>query len=1220
MSKLLKSKYLLGALVVAIMFVGVVVVSDTASADTCTFTKTLRVGSKGDEVKCLQAAVGVTADGSFGPITKAAVQTWQTSKGLVVDGIFGAKSQAAFTGVASTTSGTLPAGCTSTAGYSPTTGTKCDSVVAAATTTLPAGCTSTAGYSPTTGVSCATGVTTTTTTTNPTGPVSVAIATDTPASGYIVGGQATADLAHFTFTGTGTVNTIMLKRGGISDQNTLSSLYLYEGANRLTDGYSFNNVGELTMNSLGIAVAGSRTISVKADVAVVTNASSLSITLTSFTAAGGTATTANVKGNEMTYGTGNLASVYLATQASVAVLAASVNAGTSAYTVWSAPVQVNTRAVWLKGANFRMVGSAPVDALGNIKLYVDGVSTGATATVTSITGSNYATFDFSASPISLSTGTHTVDVRADVVKGSNYMVTVSIQQASDLVLFDAQVGVNLAAAVSATVAFAANTAGTITILAGSASVVADPTFNSLTNITGGSTNATIAKFKVHGYGEDVKVSSILITPLVASATAGTCTSNSSGVTTAGTCGLNNVTIYFNGSQVGSSQTLTSAGMGSVMSAFSLGSQMILPAGADSYIEVRADLQTTGSVNYTAGSVSANLIVNTTSNGQGQNSKATLNFPTGTVTGTVLTIQTGTLAVSKNTGYANTSVNPNITNVKAGSFTLQNQSSSESVRVTSLTVTLFDSAGTAMTATSTPALTNFSNLRTSETSGSGANPIQPAASNVFSVDFTLAPGATKVIDVLTDTGAYTTSPTNTFTVKLVATSLGLSSNVPISQNGNGTAVTGQTITLATGTVTNPPTLTAATSTSQQFVPASGGATDATKATFKISATGGAATISELKFTVNSQDFSSAGTYSAITTGTGKVFTPTTAAQADRFAVGDSVQIVASTTNGLGTVTSISAATSVTVAITVAATGTGSALRLVPSTVTAVRVGNVSAAPVSGIAYLTGLNLTVPNGGSGLSQEVFISYAPAGTNGVSTGSTSRVALESIKYSSGGTTSTLCTAAIATCGTVLAAGGVTAPTMKIVGSSPSISVTASGSTLVPGTVEVARVTVAATKGSITLNALPISVSIASAQLTAGGGGANGIVVKDANNNPVTTTNSAFSSTTAGGTSIITFTSGYEIATTQTFKIYLVVDSTNFNGSTPVAHAATVSTGLGNADLLSWTDTAGDASTTTGLDVAGSAVTTLSNRYLNGGGGGGTTTPGFFYNFPTTTVSVSS
>ena len=143
-------------------------------------------------------------------------------------------SRAAFTGGSMSTT-TYPAGCTSGTGYSSTTGQPCTGVVV--TTTYPAGCTSSSGYSSTTGASCATGVVTTSTS----GPLSVSLASDTPASGYIVGGQATADLAHFTFTGTGTVNSIMIHRSGISDQNTLSNLYLYDGATRITDGYSFNN-------------------------------------------------------------------------------------------------------------------------------------------------------------------------------------------------------------------------------------------------------------------------------------------------------------------------------------------------------------------------------------------------------------------------------------------------------------------------------------------------------------------------------------------------------------------------------------------------------------------------------------------------------------------------------------------------------------------------------------------------------------------------------------------------------------------------------------------------------------------------------------------------------------------------------------------------------------------------------------------------------------------
>ncbi len=154
MSKLLKSKFLLGVVVIAVMFVGVAAVGTSAEA-ACTITSTLRVGSVGAEVQCLQSAVGVTADGKFGPKTKAAVQAWQASKGLVADGVFGPKSLAAWLGGAN--SGNFPAGCTSAAGYSTTTGVKCDS---APSTGLPAGCTSTSGFSSTTGKPCSGGTST----------------------------------------------------------------------------------------------------------------------------------------------------------------------------------------------------------------------------------------------------------------------------------------------------------------------------------------------------------------------------------------------------------------------------------------------------------------------------------------------------------------------------------------------------------------------------------------------------------------------------------------------------------------------------------------------------------------------------------------------------------------------------------------------------------------------------------------------------------------------------------------------------------------------------------------------------------------------------------------------------------------------------------------------------------------------------------------------------
>ena len=50
---------------------------------------TVRQGSRGDAVRQLQELLGITADGIFGPITKAAVKDYQTANGLKADGIVG---------------------------------------------------------------------------------------------------------------------------------------------------------------------------------------------------------------------------------------------------------------------------------------------------------------------------------------------------------------------------------------------------------------------------------------------------------------------------------------------------------------------------------------------------------------------------------------------------------------------------------------------------------------------------------------------------------------------------------------------------------------------------------------------------------------------------------------------------------------------------------------------------------------------------------------------------------------------------------------------------------------------------------------------------------------------------------------------------------------------------------------------------------------------------
>ncbi len=58
----------------------------------------LKVGRRGPAVKAVQRALGIPADGIFGPQTRAAVLAFQARNGLVVDGIVGPQTRAALFG------------------------------------------------------------------------------------------------------------------------------------------------------------------------------------------------------------------------------------------------------------------------------------------------------------------------------------------------------------------------------------------------------------------------------------------------------------------------------------------------------------------------------------------------------------------------------------------------------------------------------------------------------------------------------------------------------------------------------------------------------------------------------------------------------------------------------------------------------------------------------------------------------------------------------------------------------------------------------------------------------------------------------------------------------------------------------------------------------------------------------------------------------------------
>ena len=613
-----------------------------------TFTKNLTLASKGEEVKYLQvflnsdpttqvAASGVGSAGKettyFGNATKAAVKKFQTKYGITpVAGYWGSISRA-----------------------------KANALLAAGTTTpvtpvtpVDTGCTAGAAFSSTTGKPC-----TTTTPTNPTVPVtgtlSVAIASDNPAASTLISGQSIADLAHFTLSnGTNAevkITTIELQRLGISADATLKNVYLFDGATRLTDAGSVSS-GKVTFNAsngvIVIPAASAKTISVKADIDTGTNGQTVGIALSGVTSSATLAASLPLNGN--------LHSIANATLAIVTVNGTTNGAGAETdpmndVRVWENQFNIGNRNVVLSRLSLKQQGSVEAKDIKNFRLLADGVEI---AKADSLDSNGYVTFTMTKT---LTTGNRTLKVLADVVGGSGRTLQMSLKSKADVDVKDAEYNVSITVSATATTASTTIKNGSLQV-----SKATDSTSGKVAN---NASNVSLAKYTFKAYGEPLKVETIKAKVSVGGA---------GGLN--GATNLRNGKIYVNGSQVGSTTTITQAGV-------DFTTNFIIEPGTPATVEIMADIYNADTTTpYVSGStITAGLAVTSYEKRVSGGVLAVANLNANSVT-----VSEGAMTVVPTSSYGNqNSVIPQ-TLYKVGSWDISG-SATEDINLSSMEVSV-----------------------------------------------------------------------------------------------------------------------------------------------------------------------------------------------------------------------------------------------------------------------------------------------------------------------------------------------------------------------------------------------------------------------------------------------------------------------------------------------------------------------------------------------------
>jgi len=714
--------------------------------------------------------------------------------------------------------------------------------------------------SPTALVACTVNCTTTPPVT--VGPISVGLSSANPGPGTLVQGQVAATLAVYNLTGTGTVTGLTLQKLGVSSNNLLQNVYLYNGATRLTDAASVNSSGQITFaNGTNLfAVNGSMTLSVLADIVC---SGSSPCESDSGQTVGVQLTAIQLAGNMVASGvpiSGNLMSVVSAPNvATVSVTNVTPSTSTcqsgtpcfinpeSGLVAWQATFNVSGQnAVNFSRMSLREIGSIDYSNISGLSLLVDGVQV---AQASGLDSNGYATFAIS--PVkTLSTGAHTVQVLANVTGGAGRTLSFTLQNQADIGLVDTTYNVGIAALPGSATSFSQIAAGTYevnAITSGGGSFTVQPTnVVTTTNVSPNTTNADLGDWIVTTYGEPIKISTLTVGVLV-NGIASTTSQLRNGVIEIGTSPTSL-------GQYGSTQSVPSTAQNAATAQYQV--NYTVQPGTPVYVEFRADVynNSTASGAYQFGNgVTIQPFLDTgVNNAQGTVSDIVAALPgSSTLSATAMTVSTGTVSVVANGTYSNQNTVAPQTQYHLASFYV-NGTSIEDANISGITVGFGNSTAAGM----------LNNVKV-YWNGVPENTVKStvgATGNLYSVYHTLAMNTNALIDIYGDINQTNTGSIKT-SVEVTGTTVLSGQQIDVNDGGTGqTIVVGTTGTLvASQDSANTPIASLVAGGQKQFPVAS----------FKFSATNDTFKLTDLNFTLGTGANSVASTLYVVNHTTGTV---------------------------------------------------------------------------------------------------------------------------------------------------------------------------------------------------------------------------------------------------------------------------------------------------------------------------------------------------------------